>query len=205
MKKGNVSARKVACRAVFALGCFVFIQLVGARGARAESPRKVAGFEALGTLGYAFGDVDWWNGQEAAPYGVTVGLDLGYTLPFGLRIGAQIGHGFGRRLEETSSTGEVVVTDVSSTAWGGSVGYDLLLSSFRLRGAADAGLITYYHDYHQGVLPPGASYYIGPELALIWQYRAFELRLQSKYWVKSADGEGNNGVVQVALMSGARF
>jgi len=205
MKKGNVSARKVTCRAVFALGCFVFIQLVGARGARAESPRKVAGFEALGTLGYAFGDVAWWGGKEVTPYGVTLGLDLGYTLPFGLRIGAQIGHGFGRSLEETSSTGEVVVTDVSSTAWGGSVGYDLLLSSFRLRGAVDAGLITYYHDYHQGVLPPGASYYIGPELALIWQYRVFELGLQSKYWVTSADGEGNNGVVQVALMSGARF
>jgi len=205
MKKGDVSARKISCRAVFALGCFVFIQLAGARAARAESLRKVAGFEALGTLGYAVGDVAWWGGKVVAPYGVTVGLDLGYTLPFGLRIGAQIGHGFGRKLEETSSTGEVVVTDVSSTAWGGAVGYDLLLSSFRLRGAVDAGLITYYHDYHEGVLPPGAAYYIGPEVALIWQYGTFELGLQSKYWVTSDDGVGNAGVFQVALMSGARF
>ena len=205
MKKVNVSACKVGCRAAFALGCFVFLQLVGARDARAESPKKVEGFEALGTLGYAFGHVAWWGGKEVTPYGVTLGLDLGYTFPFGLRIGAQIGHGFGRTLEETSSTGEVVATDVSSAAWGGSVGYDLLLSFFRLRGAVDAGLITYYHDYHEGVLPPGASYYIGPEVALIWQYRAFELGLQTKYWATSEDGSGNGGVFHVALMSGARF
>src|SRR4051812_9493083 len=109
MKNGCVSARKVAGRGVFALGCFVFTQLVGARDARAQSTRKVDGFEVVGTLGYAVGDVAWWGGKVAAPYGVTLGLDLGYTLRFGLRIGAQIGHGFGRRLEETSSTGEVVV------------------------------------------------------------------------------------------------
>ena len=53
MKKWGVSARKVACQG-FALGCLIFIQLVGARSARAESPRKVEGYELLGTLGYGF-------------------------------------------------------------------------------------------------------------------------------------------------------
>jgi len=203
MKKGDVSARKVAGRAVFALGCFVLIQLVGARGARAESPRKVAGFEALGTLGYgvAVGDLTVRD-TEVAPYGVILGLDLGYTLPFGLRIGADVSHGFGRRIEETDSTGEVVVTHVSSSSFGGSIGYDLLLPLFRLRGAADLGM--FFYDGQGGYIP-GASYYIGPKVALIWQYRAFELGLQSKYLVTSADGPDNHGVVQVGLMSGARF
>jgi len=199
MKEEDVSARKVACQAVFALGCCVFIQLVGARDGRAESPRKVEGFEVLGTLGYGVGvgDMTWWD-KEVAPYDVMVGLDLGYTLPFGLRIGAEASHGFGRRVEETLSPGDVVVTDVSSTDFGGSVGYDLLLSSFRLRGAADLGMFLYDG---QGGYIPGASYYIGPKVALIWQYRAFELGLQSKYLVTSAEHE----VVQVGLMSGARF
>ncbi|HET7539610.1 MAG TPA: hypothetical protein VFK05_07055 [Polyangiaceae bacterium] len=52
---------------------------------------------------------------------------------------------------------------------------------------------------------PGAAYYIGPKVALIWQYRAFELGLQSKCWATSADGPGNGGVVQVGLMGGTRF
>jgi hypothetical protein len=199
MTKEDVSARKDACQAVFALGCFVFIQLVGARDARAESPRKVEGFEVLGTLGYGVGvgDMTWWD-KEVAPYDVMVGLDLGYTLPFGLRIGAEASHGFGRRVEETLSTGDVVVTDVSSTGLGGSVGYDLLLSSFRLRGAADAGMLFFDGE---GAFKKGAAYYIGPEVALIWQYRAFELGLQSKFWVTT----GDHSVVRVGLMSGARF
>src|SRR6478609_7446435 len=203
MKGGDRSARKVACRALFALGCFVFIQVAGQRGARAESARKVGGFEALGMLGYgvAVGDLKVRD-TEVAPYGVMVGLDLGYTLPFGLRIGADVSKGFGRRIEETQPTGEVVVTDVSSSSFGGSIGYDLLLPLFRLRGAADLGMFLYDG---QGGYIPGASYYIGPKVALIWQYHAFELGLQSKYLLTSADGPDNHGVVQVGLMSGARF
>lgn len=202
MKKSDVSLRTVACRAVLALGCFVFSQLVGAPNARAESARKVEGFEALGTLGYGVGVGDLvYREKELAPYGVTLGLELGYTLPFGLRIGADVRHGFGRRLEQTLSTGEVAVTDVESTAYTGSIGYDLLLSSFRVRGAADAGLIFFAG---QG-LPAGASWGIGPSLALIWQYRAFALGLESKYWLTSIDGPGNSGLFQVGLLSGARF
>jgi len=205
LEKGYVSVRKVACQAVFALGCFFFIQLVGVRSAQAESPRKVGGFDALATLGYGFavGDPTWWDDTEVAPYGVTVGLDLGYTLPFGLRIGADLSHGFGRRIEQTLSTGEVVVTDVANTGFGGAIGYDLLLlSSFRLRGAVDAGLMFFYGD---AIVPTGAAYYIGPEVALLWQYRALELGLQTKYWVTSADGSADHDVVQVGLMSGVRF
>src|SRR5262245_43333286 len=100
MKERCVPARKVACQAAFALGCFVFVQLVGARSARAEGPRKVEGFEVLGTLGYgvAVGDL------EFDPYGVMVGLDLGYTFRFGLRIGTDASYGFGHRGEQTLST-----------------------------------------------------------------------------------------------------
>ena len=194
MTKGEVSVRKVSCQAVFALVCFVFIQLVGARDARAESRRKVEGFEVLGTLGYgvAVGDM------EIEPYGVMVGLELGYTLPFGLRISTDASYGFGGSVEQTISTGRVVETDASSINWGGSVGYDLLLSSFRLRGAVDSGVIVY--DVN-GAATPGAAYYIGPRIALIWQYRAFELGLQSKYWVLPA----GSGAVQAGLMSGVRF
>jgi len=209
MKKGNVSALKVACRAVFALGCFVSIQLLGARGARAESPRKVAGFEALGTLGYGFSDDLVYNGKRFDPYGMTLGLDLGYTFPFGLRIGADASYGFGRRLEPTSSTGEVDVMDSTSYALDGSLGYDLLLSAFRLRGAVDMGAARYSIEggRFERASVPGAAFYIGPKVALIWQYRAFELGLQIKYWVTSADSpsKDNNGVVHVGLMSGVRF
>ena len=198
MNERCVSARKVACQAAFALGCFVFVQLLGARGARAEGPRKVEGFEAVGTLGYgvAVGD------DLVDPFGVMVGLDLGYTFRFGLRIGADASHGFGRRIEGTLSTGEAVVTDAASNTLGVSVGYDLMLSSsFRLRGAADTGFVFFYGEGALPGGPPGATWYIGPRVALIWQYRAFELGLQGKYWVM-ADGLG---AVQVGLMSGARF
>jgi hypothetical protein len=185
---------------VLALGCFVLIQLVGVRGARAESARKVEGFEVLGTLGYGV-SVAGATRDEYEPYGVMVGLDLGYTLPFGLRIGADANRGFGRRIEQTLSTGEVVTTEAASIAFGGSAGYDhLLWSSFRLRGAVDAGLMGFSTSTDRGPLPGLASYF-GPKVVLIWQYRAFELALQSKYWVTTAD----HGVVQVGLMSGARF
>jgi len=203
MKDGAVSLRKTTCRIVLALGCFAFVQLLGVRRARAESPRKVEGFEILGTLGYgvAVGDLTW-DDEEIAPYGVMVGLELGYTLPFGLRIGADAIYGFGRSLEERRPMGGVVVeTDVSSAGFGGSLGYDLLVPLFRLRGAVDAGLLT----YHGAGVFRGASWYIGPEVALIWQYRALELGLQSKYWLTSADGPGNNAVVQVGIVGGARF
>jgi hypothetical protein len=206
MKKWGVSARKVACHAC-ALGCFVSIQLVGARGARAESSRKVEGFEALGTLGYGFSDDLVYNDKRYDPYGVMLGLDLGYTFPFGLRIGADASYGFGRRLEQTSSTGEVDATDATSIALDGSLGYDLLLSAFRLRGAVDMGAARYWFDGGriEGPRVPGAAFYIGPKIVLLWQYRAFELGLQSKYWATSADGPGNNNVVQVGLISGVRF
>jgi hypothetical protein len=147
MRKGDVSLRKVACRVLLALGCFVFSQLVGARGARADSPRKVEGFEVVGTLGYGFPV----GATTVNPYGVTLGLDLGYTLPFGLRIGADAIYGFGRTSED--------VTDIVSFAFGGSAGYDLLLSSFRLRGALDMGLALYSAERGrvEGAFLPGGS------------------------------------------------
>ncbi len=198
MKKDDVSARKVACQIVLALGCLVFIQLVGARDARAESPsveaespRKVEGFEALGTLGYGvyLGDED-----EGDPLGVMVGADFGWTLPVGLRIGTDARYGFGRKGELTNWRGEVIPRDPSSIMWGVSVGYDLLFSSgFRLRGAADSGFI--FRIEEGDVSPPW--FYVGPKVALIWQYRSFELGLQSAYWFPRG--------VQAGLMGGARF
>ena len=194
MKKMAVSARKVARQALFVLGSFVFVQLVGARDARAESSGKLEGFELLGTLGYgiAFRDVTWAN-QEFDPYGVTVGLDFGHTWPFGLRIGTDATYGFGRKLEQTRWTGEAVTTHASSLTWGGSLGYDLLLSSFRLRGAADVGLILLLDE---GSVSPWM--YFGPRVALTWQYRGVELGLQSRWmmWI---------GTVQVGLVAGKRF
>ena len=194
MKKGDVSARKAACRAVFALGCFVFIQLVGARSARAESPRKVEGFELLGTLGYGFGR---WHlnasDNYVDPFGVTVGGDFGYTFPFGLRLGTDLGYAFGRRLEYTHWTGEEIKTHASSLTWAGSIGYDLVLSSVRLRGAADIGLIVLIDD---GNVAPWM--FFGPKLAAIWQYRGVELGVESRWmmWV---------GAIQVGLVAGKRF
>ena len=43
---------------------------MGVRGAQADSARKVQGFDVLGTVGYGI----------RGPYGMTFGLDLGYTL-----------------------------------------------------------------------------------------------------------------------------
>jgi len=195
MKNEAVSGHRITCRAVFALGCFVFIQLVGARRAQAETPSNVERFELLGSLGYgvAVRDVSWTN-SEIDPYGVMVGLDFGYTLPFGLRIGTDVNYGFGRRIEYTDWKGEANTTHASSIIWGGSLGYDLLLPSFRLRGAADGGLLLWLVE--DGVAP---TLYFGPKVALIWQYRTFELGLQTKYLVTVP------GVVQVGLVSGARF
>ena len=194
MRKADVSARNVARQAVFVLACFVFIQLLGARDARAESGGKVEGFELLGTLGYgiAFRNLTWSN-KEFDPYGVTVGGDFGYTWPFGLRLGTDAGYAFGHRLEQRRLNGEVFTTHASSMTWGGSVGYDLLLSSFRLRGAADVGLLLLLDE---GSAAPWI--YFGPKIALGWQYRGVELGLQSRWMMWT-------GAVQVGLMGGTRF
>lgn len=196
MKKGDVPARKVACRAVFALGCFVSVQLMGARDARAESPRKVEGFELVGSLGYTIASRDWTlNEQKIDPFGVLVGLDFGYTFPFGLRLGTDAVYGIGRTIESTNWKGEVSTTHSSSFTWGASVGYDVMLpSSFRLRGAADAGLLVFFAEGEAGV-----GVYVGPKVALIWQYHAFELGLQGRWLVLYP------GALQVGLMGGARF
>jgi hypothetical protein len=93
----------------------------------------------------------------------------------------------------------VVTTDASSITCGGSVGYDHLLSSFRLRGAADAGFLFWYDETGTLVL------YIGPKVALIWQYRAFELGLQGRYLLTDDSVATTPSVVQVGLMGGARF
>ena len=193
MKQWGVSARKVACQG-FALGCLIFIQLVGARSARAESPRKVEGFELLGTLGYGFGR--WHqnaNDNYIDPFGVTVGGDFGYTFPFGLRLGTDASYAFGSKTEYTRWMGEAATTHASSIAWGGSVGYDLLLSSFRLRGAADVGLLLLLDE---GSVAPWM--YFGPKSALTWQYRGIELGLQSRYMMMVS-------CIQVGLMGGTRF
>jgi len=190
MNKGNLSARKVACRAVFALGCFVFIQLVGARGARAESPRKVEGFELLGMVGY--GAVVRESTHH--PFGVTAGVDFGYTWPVGLRIGTDASYGLGRRIENSNRQGEVYTTHATCFMWGASVGYDESLSSaFRLRGAIDGGLAVQFDD---GAAP---LFYVGPKGALIWQHRAFEFGLQAKYLWSAPS------TFQVGLMGGTRF
>ena len=88
----------------------------------------------------------------------------------------------------------MVTTDgATSIVWGGSVGYDhLLSSSFRLRGAAEAG-VYFLLDEEE----PALWFYAGPKVALIWQYRTFELGLQSAYWFPRG--------VHVGLMGGARF
>ena len=190
MKKGNVSA----CRAVFALGCFVFVQLVGVRGARAESPRKVEGFELLGMLGY--GAVVRESTHH--PFGATVGVDFGYTWPVGLRIGTDVSYGFGRREEYTRWTGEVDSTHYSSLTFGVSVGYDVLLSSsLKLRAAGDAGGLALFNR-DEGDLD-GGWFYLGPRVALIWNYRAFEFGVQSKYLFTSPN------CLQVGLIGGTRF
>ena len=68
--------------------------------------------------------------------------------------------------------------------------YDLVFSSWRLRGSFDTGV--WY-----GFVP----FYIfaGPGLALIWQHGDFELGLGTRYVVAPIDS------FQLTLMSGARF
>jgi len=194
MKKGDASARKVACQG-FALGCLIFIQLVGARSARAESPRKVEGYELLGTLGYGilFRDLTTTNDRQVNPFGVTVGADFGYTFPFGLRLGTDAGYAFGRTMDYKRWTGEAITTHASSITWGGSIGYDAVLSSFRLRGAADVGLILWFDE---GTVAPWI--YFGPKIGLTWQYRGVELGVESRWMMWT-------GTVQVGLMAGTRF
>ena len=68
-----------------------------------------------------------------------------------------------------------------------------------MRGAADAGLFFWYDQ--TGTL----GLYIGPRVALIWQYRAFELGLQSRYLLTDDSVATTPNVVQVGLMGGARF
>ena len=193
MKKWGVAARKVA-RQGCALGCLIVVQLVRARSAQAESPPKVEGSELLGMAGYG---ISLWNrtsdDKQIDPFGVTLGADFGHTFPFGLRLGTDASYAFGRTKESTRWMGQAVTTHASSFAWGGSIGYDLLLSSFRLRAAAEVGLILFIED---GDVGPWM--YFGPRLGGTWQYRGIELGAQGRWmmWV---------GAVQVGLLAGKRF
>ena len=61
-------------------------------------------------------------------------------------------------------------------------------------------LFSFDGGHVTGAFVPGGAWYIGPKVALLWQYRKLELGLQTKYW--ATDG---GGVVQLQLMGGLRF
>jgi hypothetical protein len=151
----------------------------------------VQGLDVLATVGYGI----------SGPYGATFGLDLGYTLPFGLRLGADSSFGFGRTLEEKNARGETVETIYhGSFGFGGSLGWDFLLPSFRLRADLATGIDWYSYESHnfEGATP-GVRQYWGPRVALLWQYRYFEFGLQTKYWLME------HNLFYVGLMGGVRF
>lgn len=191
-------------RTTLGLGCFLLVQGLRAEDAQAAAKVKVDGFDLLGSVGYgfAFGEVklDYAEPVEVNPYGVLVGADFGYTWRSGFRIGASASYGFGKAIEQTrrapgSELEYQITTDTSGITAGPSLGYDLLLSSFRLRGTVEGGL----HLWYDGGDSAAKSVYVAPGVALIWQHSAFELGLGSKYLFAAPHG------LQFTLMSGARF
>lgn len=181
----------------------VLISSLTTRVAHAEDAPRTAGFEILGSVGYgfAFGEVKLNYAQpvEVNPYALLVGADVGYTWRSGLRLGATASYGFGETIEQTrrlpgSDTEYEITTDASGITAGASVGYDLLLSSFRLRGSVEGGLILWYDN---GDSLPSA--YVAPALGVIWQHQAFQLGLGAKYLFAPPNS------LQFALMSGVRF
>jgi hypothetical protein len=166
--------------ALLGIGAFLLVQGLGAGEAQAAGQAKVEGFELLGGFGYGLAleepDRKYGEPPDRNPYGVLVGIDGGYSWRSGLRLGfsAQCG------------SGEFFCSNLTG---GASVGYDILFSSFRLRGSLEGGLWYAY----------APAFYAAPAIALIWQHGNFELGLSSKYHFAPIAG------VQLMLMSGARF
>ena len=121
---------RVVLRALLGVGCSLFVGL-GAEEARAANSLKVEGFDLLGRVGLGFSSAEPSDGRylsadEKNSY-ILLGVKGGYTWPSGLRLGVDAQCGFNVLICATLTAGP-------------SVGYDLVFSSFRFRGALDAGV-----------------------------------------------------------------
>jgi hypothetical protein len=171
---------RVVLRALLGVGCSLFVGL-GAEEARAANSLKVEGFDLLGSVGLGFSSAEPSDGRylsadEKNSY-ILLGVKGGYTWPSGLRLGVDAQCGFNVLICATLTAGP-------------SVGYDLVFSSFRFRGALDAGVWFAYGP---------AKPYAAPELAFIWQHGGFELGVGPRYVFAPI------GSFQLLLVTGGRF
>lgn len=185
-------------RALLGLGCFLCVQGLGAREARAADKVKVEGFELLGSVGYGAAVTEIGE-DEQNPFGAFIGADFGYTWRFGFRLGLELTYGFAREVTRKSllPNGIDVNEKVRTASGAVSVGYDVVLSQFRLRGSLDLGAMPVF-----AAGTATAVVLVAPGVAAFWQHGAFQVGLAPKFIVQTnSDTPG----VTAQLKAGARF
>jgi hypothetical protein len=162
------------------------------------TPPKRAGFELLANAGYGASTAPVGN-VELAPYGASLGLDVGYVFRFGFRVGVSVGYGFGRtvsqRREPTFGDPYDYDIDTSSLNLATSLGYDVPLSFLVLRYTVGLGATFMRWDV-DGALPedifgqipaqsPSAGFLVAPGLTLLWPHDALECGVGFDYFVQA--------------------
>lgn len=191
---GLMFVRPVMRHAMLPLGCLGLVELGEIREAHAESRPRVDGFELLGSLGYAAA-VSEIGEDEQNPLGAFIGADFGYTWRFGFRLGMELTYGFAH--EQTRKALVPVTEEVRTASAAISVGYDLVLSQFRLRGSLDMGAMPVFFGGSAT-----AIILVAPGVGAFWEHGAFQVGVASKFIVQTnSDTSG----ISAELKAGARF
>jgi hypothetical protein len=142
---------------------------------------------------------------ELAPYGASLGMDLGYTWSTGFRLGGYFTKSLGQALPQHRDPwiGREYdfIADTSSWSGGLSLGWDLPVYAFVLRYALGFGVTTMHWNF-QEISAKSADYaeenfgdgespsvgvHLAPGIALLWPYHWFEAGVGFDYLAQVKD------------------
>jgi len=161
------------------------------------SALRPAGIDLMVTGGYGATTDHRSLGLDLAPYGASVGLDVGYAWSFGLRIGAYGEYSVGRSIAQTYNplVGRPfdLDADTSSVSTGLSVGWDVPIHPLVLRYSVGAGLTVMHTDFgprQDRTLhgeSPNKGFHLLPGAALLWPHDWFQGGVGFRYLVQVND------------------
>lgn len=175
--------------------------------AKDEAANRRPGFETLANLGFG-ASTSQMRDLDLEPYGLVLGLDLGYRFRPGFRLGASVSYGFGRSTQQRKTslrgTDYDLTTEGSSLTSAVTLGYDVPTGPLTLRYSLGLGVVAMWWDF-AGIPPesfldgddlnnPALGFYLAPGATLLWHRRAFELGVGFDYLVQTS------GVIPAAFV-----
>jgi len=162
----------------------------------AGTPAPAAGgIEILASLGWGASTMDVLD-LELAPYGASVGADVGYIWPSGFRLGAYVGYSLGQTVSQVYDplVGRTLDLDAetSSLNAGLSFAFDVPVYSFVLRYSLGFGGTWMNWDFGASTPriarysdSPVDGFHVVPGAALFWRSEMFEAGLGFRYLVQA--------------------